>query len=765
MPYSITTRDGITINNIPDDVSADSPQLKERVAKIRGEGAPGLATDPSAAKGGKAAGFGMGLRDAVDAGAQLLRRVVPDGVGEAVDTFGNYLASKGLPVAPSEGVKGVDDIVKRANQEYEQSRQLAGREGFDAMRLAGNVANPVNLIAAPEMAAAKTVGQLALKGAQAGAAGAAMQPVLNTDNFWGEKAGQVATGAATGAVATPILAKAAEAGAKGIQAARTAMRPTVNVDVAVNNVLRSQGLNAAEAPEVILDSVRRQVNEALQNGQRLDPAALVRRAEFEAVGLTGDAGPTLGQLSRNPMQFAQEKNLSGVVIKTPQGQGNPLADRFNTQNRRLQEVFDQAGARGATDRVTAGQTMVDALREADAPVRAGVDEAYQAARAMNNGRAADLERGTFSQAANQALDEGMFGAFLPADVRTLLNQVSEGKTPFNVDAAVQIDTLLSQAQRRADRAGDAAAARAVGVVRDALHATPLAQAEAAAAARAPGAAAATGAPSGAPQLAGPAVDRAVPALRDPYAVGQVLPQVPRGAEAPLDTGAAARAAFDQARRAARDRFATIEATPALKAALDDAAPDKFVQKFIIGADVRDVQSLRNVLQNSPEALGQARAQIADHLKRAAFGGNQSGDAGFAAARYGETLRSMGRQKLEVFFTPAEIVRMNLAGKVASDISSIPAGAQYAVNKSGSGSAIFNLLSKISESPVMRQIPGGRLLANQVGEIQTERSINRALSPVAEQQARELSPEAVRALQRLFPLLGTAAGSAGGAPVQ
>lgn len=35
MPYSITTKDGITINNIPDDVPPDSPMLKERVARIR----------------------------------------------------------------------------------------------------------------------------------------------------------------------------------------------------------------------------------------------------------------------------------------------------------------------------------------------------------------------------------------------------------------------------------------------------------------------------------------------------------------------------------------------------------------------------------------------------------------------------------------------------------------------------------------------------------------------------------------------------------
>lgn len=42
MPYTITTKDGITINNIPDDVDPNSQALKDRVAKLRAEqgGAP-----------------------------------------------------------------------------------------------------------------------------------------------------------------------------------------------------------------------------------------------------------------------------------------------------------------------------------------------------------------------------------------------------------------------------------------------------------------------------------------------------------------------------------------------------------------------------------------------------------------------------------------------------------------------------------------------------------------------------------------------------
>ena len=39
MPYEITTKDGITIQNIPDHIPADAPELRERVARIRAQGA------------------------------------------------------------------------------------------------------------------------------------------------------------------------------------------------------------------------------------------------------------------------------------------------------------------------------------------------------------------------------------------------------------------------------------------------------------------------------------------------------------------------------------------------------------------------------------------------------------------------------------------------------------------------------------------------------------------------------------------------------
>ena len=44
MPYSITTKDGITINNIPDDIAPDADVLKQKVLAIR-SGGPAVSSE------------------------------------------------------------------------------------------------------------------------------------------------------------------------------------------------------------------------------------------------------------------------------------------------------------------------------------------------------------------------------------------------------------------------------------------------------------------------------------------------------------------------------------------------------------------------------------------------------------------------------------------------------------------------------------------------------------------------------------------------
>ena len=62
MAYSITTKDGITINNIPDDVAPDSPDLKARVAAIRSGGGAAALEPPAPAQ---PTGFFAGIAESI----------------------------------------------------------------------------------------------------------------------------------------------------------------------------------------------------------------------------------------------------------------------------------------------------------------------------------------------------------------------------------------------------------------------------------------------------------------------------------------------------------------------------------------------------------------------------------------------------------------------------------------------------------------------------------------------------------------------------
>jgi hypothetical protein len=92
MAYSITTKDGITIDNIPDDVAPDSPDLKARVAAIRAGG--GTAALEAAAAPAPAETTLQGITGAITRG------VAPIAAGA---TLG---AAAGLPLAGVGAIPG-----------------------------------------------------------------------------------------------------------------------------------------------------------------------------------------------------------------------------------------------------------------------------------------------------------------------------------------------------------------------------------------------------------------------------------------------------------------------------------------------------------------------------------------------------------------------------------------------------------------------------------------------------------------------------------
>jgi len=153
-------------------------------------------------RGSAAGGVVQGGRDLLDGAAQLAYNVLPEGAQRGLDTANNWLADKtGMVGRVPEG--GLSAKIAQDEQDYQAARAGAGREGFDAARLAGNVATSA---AIPGSTLSRVPASMAARvgiGAAQGGALSALQPVTEGD-FWSEKAGQVGTGTAVGGVLAPI---------------------------------------------------------------------------------------------------------------------------------------------------------------------------------------------------------------------------------------------------------------------------------------------------------------------------------------------------------------------------------------------------------------------------------------------------------------------------------------------------------------------------------------------------------------------------------
>lgn len=188
MPYSITTKDGITIQNIPDDVSPDDPGIKQRVAKIRASGGAG-AVDKQAPN-------------------PIMPKSIPveegGGLGDRLSNFGK--AARAAIAAPVVGIAqrlGVDGAQGAADAWREDVANLANKPGGTGGLVVGGAlpAAPIAMIPG-----ANTV----LGGAVAGAALGAAEPTAEGES----PVGNIVKGAVTGG-AVPLAINTA----KGVRAA------------------------------------------------------------------------------------------------------------------------------------------------------------------------------------------------------------------------------------------------------------------------------------------------------------------------------------------------------------------------------------------------------------------------------------------------------------------------------------------------------------------------------------------------------------------
>lgn len=303
----------------------------------------------------------QGMRDPIDAGAQLLPR------GLEFVTSSGGLAPNRVSQFFGEQAQSVDQGISENEAQYEAARRATGQEGFDAGRFAGNIVSPANAaIAARLPAAVSTAGRVGT-GMALGASGGALSPV-NTENnpdFAGTKSGQMLIGGVTGGVLTPIAGKVADKFASYIANKRAPSE--IVIQKSAQDIAKEMGMDyaamTARQRTVLMDEIRN----AIQANIGKDPAAALRKMDFDAEGM-----PFLtGQATRDPLQFAAEKNLA---------QGNKeIASVLQQQGAQLRSKIGQYGM-GASPEQQAGQTLINALRNYDAKLGEGVKSAYTTAR-------------------------------------------------------------------------------------------------------------------------------------------------------------------------------------------------------------------------------------------------------------------------------------------------------------------------------------------------------------------------------------------------
>lgn len=576
-----------------------------------------------------------GAKDPIDAGAQML----PRALAGITSGFG-FMPNRVSEFFDAEAGR-VDRDISDSERQYQAARFATGQEGVDGGRMLGNVLSPVNAALAARLPAAATTGARVVSGGLSGMLGGASQPVTDTSEatFAAQKIGQAGVGALAGAAATPVLGKVIDLVAPRIKAIQARFmdptlqhaRASVEADAAIAAALREAGVDDGSLPAATRQQIQQQIMQAFRQGMTPDAAALVRKADFDALGM-----PYMQpQITRDPAAYSRMMNMRGVEV--PGSSGNPIQATLAAQNRQITDRVAGFGGLRAGDPVQTGREVAGALKTADNSAAAAVRQAYQAARGSTDA-AADVPMPGLSQRVGEIVDDFGIGAERNAIPSAVYNRLKsfgfigdDGMTQrkvFDFDAA---DKLLKQINAH-DDGSNASLGALRAAVKEAMTQTaegdPFASARAAAAAR--------------------------------FRTNEQVPA--------LGAVADARGAVDVER-----------------------IGDEFMSKFVFGAKPSDVRRLAEVLPG--EQREAVRNQLARRVYDIAFRGNASGDEAVKPKSFQTGLNQIGMEKLRAFFSEPEIEQMQRLVRVSAYIG-VPPAASTVSSGSNLGGAMFNQLLQL-----------------------------------------------------------------------
>lgn len=175
----------------------------------------------------------------------------------------------------------------------------------------------------------------------------------------------------------------------------------LKTEQAMTKALAETGLKNAPVPQSQLQAIKDQILEASKKGKDLDAAALLRQKDFEALNIK----PLQGQLTRDPIQFAQEQNLRGAIPE--------ITGALREQGQKLRGLLSSYSDNAANN-YDAGNSLISTLKAHDEGLRSNVSDLYTAAR-NSAGKDLDVPLQGLAQDYAQTLYD--FGDKIPSGVR------------------------------------------------------------------------------------------------------------------------------------------------------------------------------------------------------------------------------------------------------------------------------------------------------------------------------------------------------------
>lgn len=583
-------------------------------------------------KPGKLASFAAGAGEATGRGALAVQQLIGKGaeaLGGATDIDALKRAGMWLNKDAIEGAKKL--AAENAPFQAENPKSNLGGE------VTGLVFSPVNKLIPGSGAPSTLVGAAAQGAVQGAALNALTSPVTDEKkNFVWEKIKQSGLGAVGGALGASVGYGIGKALDKTVELFRRAgNRVAAGSTGEASESIVAKALDDLGVPgqavkndrPELFSGLKTQVEDALKSGSKVDPKALTRLAQAQALPVPV---PMLkGQITRDPMQFAMEQNLRGI-----HGVGEPITQTLQAQNKALLANLDAIGAKDAPDVLSAGKVAIDALKAADKKSASEVSAAYNAFKA-STGKDLDVPLQGLAQDYTATAKE--FGDAIPSAIRKKFDDLvglSKIKAP-KLLTIEEAEGLIKSINRNYD-------------------------------------------PSNRVQA------RALDELR-----GAVQNAISTGAGAAAE-GSAAAGLAKAARGAAKSRFGLIEATPALKAAIHGEQPDKFIQKFILQGNVADIKSMMTTLEKAdPQATKQLQDSVVGFIKNRV--GNMAGEnATFSQAQLKQFVSDPNMSaRLKVVLGPEKLGLLNQLNAVAENALYAPTAS--AVNRSNTASAGANLV--------------------------------------------------------------------------